>query len=676
MILAKRLTPLLAVLLLAAAPAAAQGGPGRERWTPLGPTGGTITALAVAPGARRTLYAGTDRGAIFRSEDAGARWTYAGTHLTSVPVHDLEVDPRAPATVYAASCEFQIEPPFLSGGVLKSSDGGRTWALLGVDVLFECDQIDLAIDPHHPDTVVAATVKGLYVSRDAGATWELAPDVIPPPSFLDSAHAVAFDPAAPGTLYVLRSGVGFQKSTDGGASWTTLLAGLPDADSLAGLELDARTPGTLYIRTATPAPDPPLDPTVAPLYRSVDGGATWTAAAAGLGGRRVLDVAAARSAPALYAATADGLFRSADGGRHWSGPVAGTAGALVVAAPPSPAGIVYTGTQVRGVLKSFDRGATWRAVNRGLHGLPVRQLVIAPSDAAVFYAQVNDLGVVRSDDGGATWGPANDSLGAFPNLLAVDPHDPRTAYAGHFAGGLWKTSDGGATWRPTAGDASCLGPREIVFDPRRSGTAYAAGSRGCPFPAAIPCLGVRSTDGGESWTCMEELARTVEALAIDPADPATLYAGGFFEVQTSTDAGLTWSDASTGLPNLTVRSLALTEAAPGTVFAGTSRGLFRRLEGGAWSPYLPELFTTWTDLMVAPSAPSFLYAQVDARGQQVRTPLYRSADAGATWRRLTEQGLPPGQTLFSLVVHPTQPRVVYTVAGGIIHRLSRPPAGS
>ncbi|HYH47151.1 MAG TPA: hypothetical protein VEG34_15835, partial [Thermoanaerobaculia bacterium] len=346
-------------------------------------------------------------------------------------------------------------------------------------------------------------------------------------------------------------------------------------------------------------------------------------------------------------------------------------------APPSPAGIVYAGATLRGVLKSFDRGATWRAVNRGLHGLVVGRLVIAPSDAAVFYASVQGLGVLRSDDAGASWRLANGGLDFEPFLLAVDPHDPQTVLASRLAGGLWKTSDGGASWRTTAGDAICTLAQEIVFDPRGGGTGYAAGTHGfasCPSLPAGACKGFRSTDGGETWTCMEELSREVHALAIDPADPATLYAGGFFEVQTTTDAGRNWSDASAGLPVVIVQSLALTPRAPGIVFAGTSSGLFRRPGGGAWSRYLPELFTTWTNLTVAPSAPAILYAQQDSTGSTLRTPLYRSVDAGASWRRITERGLPAGHSIFTVVVDPAQPRVIYTLAAGAIYRLSRPSA--
>ena len=664
-----RLAP-LAVLLLASVPAAAQGPPAPERWSPLGPTGGTISALAVAPSNRRTLYAGTESGGFFRSEDGGARWTDAGSGLPGVAVTDIEVDPRAPATLYATSCEFQIEPPFSAGGILKSRDGGRTWTEIEFFFPAECQSTDLALDPRAPDTVFAATPNGLYQSADGGTTWVANPGI----SHEISQHAVpavTFDPFTPGTLYILQSQVGLRKSTDGGASWTTLNAGLPPPDHLAGLEIDPRARGTLYVRTVDVpgAPDPPLDPTVASVYRSDDGGATWAPAAEGLGGRRVRDLAAGRGARALYAAAADGVFRSQDCGRQWTGPLPGTADARVVAAPQSP--IVYAGAHLRGVLKSFDRGASWRAANRGLHGIWVFELAIAPSHPAVLYATVLGLGVQRSDDGGATWRPADGGLPVEPNLLAVDPRDPATVFAGTI-GQLWKTADGGASWRLTTGpETACLLPRDIVFDPRRRLDVYAAGSGFSCRPGS--CHGFKSTDGGESWTCMEELSQNVLALAIDPQNPAALYAAGSSRVQATGDAGRTWSDAGQGLPPILVQSLALSPTAPDTLFAGTSAGLYRRL-GGIWTPFQQALFPRWTELVAAPSNPAVLYALDGIPGTLTGTRLYRSLDTGQTWREVTQEGLPGRFEIDTVTVHPTRPRVVYTLARGVIHRLSPTPA--
>lgn len=117
--------PLLLSILFVLTAGLAGPAPAEEgRWESIGPDGGPISALAVAPGARRTVYAGTDGGRLFRSMDAGATWTEL-RDLRPSPIADLEVDPRDPSTVYAASCTPSSFEDL--GGLFKSVDGGATW---------------------------------------------------------------------------------------------------------------------------------------------------------------------------------------------------------------------------------------------------------------------------------------------------------------------------------------------------------------------------------------------------------------------------------------------------------------------------------------------------------------------------------------------------------------------
>ncbi|HYH46653.1 MAG TPA: hypothetical protein VEG34_13290 [Thermoanaerobaculia bacterium] len=251
MSLMKPLPPSLAVLLLLCSASLVQGAPvPGERWSPVGPQGGTITALAVAPSARRTLYAGTAEGVVFRSEDAGANWAYAGGVLPEAQVADLDVDPHSPATVYAAICLSQIEPPFEDGGLFKTTDGGRTWRPLDLGLTF-CTILEVAVDPFEPSTLFAATLEGLLRSDDAGATWQRSPG-FPSDPLDDTVTAVAFEPAMPGTLYAIHRQLGLHKSVDGGATWTALGTGLPAAArDLLGLEIDPRTPAPSTSRLPT-----------------------------------------------------------------------------------------------------------------------------------------------------------------------------------------------------------------------------------------------------------------------------------------------------------------------------------------------------------------------------------------------------------------------------------------
>jgi len=361
------LVPVLALALgLGARPAAG------ARWKPIGPEGGVITALAVAPSERRVVYAGTREGLVFRSKDQGSHWELAGNGIPSAAVRDLEVDPEDSSIVYAAACRVDVEPPGIVGSLFKTLDGGKSWTAIDTG-LSECDVRRLAIDPAHPSTLFAATMNGLFQSADGGASWR-ANGLVPNPGSSTLLSGVAFDPSTPGTLWALDLQHGAFRSTDGGVTWGSRNAGLPTPLSLDDIAFDRRHPGTLWL-ALYPASG-------AAVYRSTDHGQSWSPASQGLGGRAVTELELSADSATLYAATADGVFRSADGGTTWTAPGPATAGRRVwaLAVPPLPRAAVYAGIGTAGVLRSQDRGQSWGSMSRGLTGLQVADFVIAPSD--------------------------------------------------------------------------------------------------------------------------------------------------------------------------------------------------------------------------------------------------------------------------------------------------------
>ncbi len=314
-------------------------------------------------------------------------------------------------------------------------------------------------------------------------------------------NAVVIDPASRSTLYVGTDG-GIFKSEDGGATWSTIALPTSGTRNVLSLAIDPRAPSTLYAGTDT-----------AGIFRSTDGGGSWTLRASGLAKTSEENITQVRSllvdpriSTLLYAGTAAGVFKSADGGGQWS------------------------------------------AFNQGLTNLSVNILAFDPTNPSVIYAGT-DGGLFKSSDG-RVWHEKNRGLSApgsetlQVSSLAIDFVVPSVLFAGKRQGGVFKSENGGESW--SFKSSGLKGPlfqfptvNAMVFDPANHGIIYAAA--GCCSDGIY-----RSSDGGASWIAANTglSPAHVRALAIDPVETKTLYAGagccnsGLFR---STNGADTWS---------------------------------------------------------------------------------------------------------------------------------------
>jgi photosystem II stability/assembly factor-like uncharacterized protein len=284
-------------------------------------------------------------------------------------------------------------------------------------------------------------------------------------------RTIAFDPFSPGTLYA--SGWGVFKSTDGGATWTAINSGLAPGHVNA-LALDPQTPGIVYGGHYGQG-----------VFKSTNGGASWTPA--GLQPRYVIRLALDPQNPALlYAATDQGLFRSVDATGTWSTanaasgafmPACCSAIISAIGIDPQSSGVVYVGTADDydgggGLLKSTDGGASWQDLWPDMYSAEVYALLVDPRDPQQVYAGT-DIGLLKSADGGATWfalGAANRIM--FP--VAMDPQNAGTIYAGSLNHGIFKSTDGGMSWAalPNAGVEGGIATA-LAVDPQNPDRIYA-----------------------------------------------------------------------------------------------------------------------------------------------------------------------------------------------------------
>ena len=230
------------------------------------------------------------------------------------------------------------------GGVLRSTDGGRTWSKTSLAGASD-DAMGMGIAGPEPGTVYAAGHDTFFKSADAGRTWKSMEVDLPGRDI----HGMAVAPDRAGRLYTNVTRHGFYRSDDGGAKWTKAASGSFPADVI---QVSASAGDVVYVASVQGG-----------VLRSGDAGATFVSTGRLTGS--LLSVAASATDPeTVYAGTSSGLFASIDGGKTWSARTVPGGGEVLVTAvsPANPLAVMVVAVQADRaghVFQSNDAGATW-----------------------------------------------------------------------------------------------------------------------------------------------------------------------------------------------------------------------------------------------------------------------------------------------------------------------------
>ena len=284
-----------------------------------------------------------------------------------------------------------------------------------------------------------------------------------------------------------------------------------------------------------------------------------------------------------------------------------------------------------------------------------------PRNPDIIYAATNES-LYKTRDAGATWNKVTTDLSSFRVLtLGVDPHSPANVLAGTMGDAVYKSPDGGQSWTPHNGGLKehVSVVNQFVFHPSNPDIIYVATTVGA----------FRTTDGGRYWEermrGMKEVHYVV-TLAMDPKNPDVMYAGTTGGVYKTTDGTAHWGLVNNGLiPKekldaamaLGVNSLVTDPHMPGTVYAGTTKGLFKTTDAGAsWSRAEKGLTDTYISaILIDPSNPNVLYAGT-------RKGVHKTTDGGQTWGE-ANAGLAT-LNIRAMALSPTDPQTVFAGTNG------------
>ena len=555
--------------------------------------------------------AGGDRG-LYKTTDGGKNWTQVLKISENTGVTDVVIDPRNPDVLVAAA--YQRRRHFftlIDGGpesaIYRSTDAGASWTKANTGLPDEqLGRIGLAISPVDPDVlyanVEAANEKGgIYRSSDNGVTWEKRRDFNQGSMYYGDIFA---DPADVDRIYV--PDVIFQTSDDGGKTLRALGQRHMHVDNHI-IWVNPRNTRHLLVGND------------GGLYRSFDGGSTWTFFE-NLPLAQYYDVDTDNAAPFynVYGGLQDNnslggpsRTRSDHGILNQDWFVTQGGDGFVSRVDPEDPDTVYAELQ-HGVIVRYDKRTGERIgiqPQEEKGGTPLRwnwdsPFIISPHLHTRLYLAAQVL--YRSDDRGNSWkivspdltrqidrntlpvmgkiwGPdavaKNTSTALYGNISAIaeSPKKEGLLYVGTDDGLVQVSEDGGGRWRKVdrlPGVPADAYIARLVASRHDAAAVYVAAENHQNGDFA-PYL-LKSTDGGHTWKSIAgdlPPRGSVYAIAEDHVDPNLLFAGTEFAAYVSKDGGGHWIKIP-GLPTIAVRDLAIQRRDNDVVIGTFGRGVY------------------------------------------------------------------------------------------------------
>jgi photosystem II stability/assembly factor-like uncharacterized protein len=549
---------------------------------------GRIADIAIVQDDPATWYVAVGSGGVWKTQNAGTTWVSLFDGQGSYSIGALGLDPSDPSTIWVGTGENNGGRHIGYGdGIYKSNDGGKSWTKMGLETSEHISKI--IVHPDDPNTVWVASQgplwsaggqRGIFKTTDGGKTWENtlssgpytgATDLIIDPRNPDRLYAAMWQHQRTVATYVGGGPEsGLWKSEDGGTTWSELTAGLPQGNmGKIGLAVSPMRPDVVYAAIEE-------DRRTGGVWKSTNRGASWEkmsdTVGAGTGPHYYQELYASPHAFDRIYMVSNTTQISNDGGKTWSdlnNEYKHVDDHAIAFRPDDPDYILFGSDG--GLYESYDNTKTWRFINN----LPVTQFYkVAVDDAEPFYfvyggTQDNNSqgGPSRTDN---RHGIRNSdwfiTLFADGHQSAIEPGNPNIMYAEWQQGNLTRVDR-------ITGEVVHIQPQAAPGDPieRWNWDAPIFVSQHQPTRLYFASQRVwRSNNRGDSWTAISgDLTRNQDRLQL-PVQGR----------KWSWDAG--WDLRAMSQYN-TITSLGESPLNPDILYAGTDDGLVQITENGGAS---------------------------------------------------------------------------------------------
>ncbi len=505
---------------------------------------------------------------VLKSTDGGKTWDeteYRRDIIEKALCSRIIIHPDTPDIVYTATTK----------GIFKTTDGGKNWEMVSPNYYFR----DMEFKPGDANTIYASTYSSnakYFVSRDAGETWQQKTFVLN-----SNRIALAVSPSDPTLVYALCSQagssvfLGLYKSSDSGNNWD-LMSNSPnlfdyttEGSSIFGLGWYA------LAFTVSPVNSNLLFAGCINNWKSTDGGASWTVISEWQGKSGLPYVHADNhffgfqpGTGILYSGNDGGIYKSEDNGTTWKDMSDGLPIAQIyrIGASPHSASVI-TGMQDNGT--NYLRNGSWLHIMGG----DGTECAIDPADANIIYSAYQRGAIYKSEDGGDSYRliisrSTTKEAGAWVTPYIISPHNPDVLLAGYV--NIWKSTNKGNSWNKTSSFVSNQSIiLSIIIAPSDSNVIYA--SKGNDL--------YRTADGGDSWETIFMGSDRITDIEVDPTNPfrvwltASNYSSSrkVYEINDRLAVDITCS-----LPMVPANTIVCPKGTEGKLFVGTDLGVYYR----------------------------------------------------------------------------------------------------
>lgn len=504
-----------------------------------------IRKLIMHPTNNQLMMAVSSDG-IWRTVNGGTNWS----QVISGNFHDIEFQPGTTSTFHASSVANVSGTT--TGRIHRSLDNGATWTL--EHSVAGVGRIALGVSASSSTFVAALCANssdsgfnGFYSSSNAGDSYTLRSSS---PNLLGWSTTgsdtggqgwydlcVAVDPTNPNTIYT--GGVNTWKSTDGGVTWSIKTMWY----SVSGIAAVHADKHDLIFQNSTTL----FEANDGGIYRTTNGGNTWTDLSNGLVISQVYRLGSAQTNNAVIMGLQDNSSKLRNNAGLWSQALA-TGDGMESIIDPTNANIMYTASYYGEIRRTTNGGANWTDIQNNISG---------------------------------------DPSGAWITPYVLDPNNPQVIFAGYTD--LYRSANRGDSWvNLTNGATGGRTIHAIAVAPSNSSVIYLY----CTSSAGRQLL--KSTNGGTSWatiTYPPGPATNISSLTVKQTDANTLWVtmGGYSSGQKifkSTNGGSSWTNVSGTLPNLPANCAVYQNGSDEALYLGMDVGVFyRNASMTDWVPF-------------------------------------------------------------------------------------------